>query len=88
MRVESTAKIAEIEEAEKLKMKQKVERILAHHPSCFINRQLIYNYPEQLFAQAGVMAIEHADFEGGTFNVVVISDIFISCSTLYVATLE
>lgn len=27
-------------------------------------RQLIYNYPEQLFAQAGVMAIEHADFAG------------------------
>ena len=30
---------------------------------CFV-RQLIYNYPEQLFADAGVMAIEHADFEG------------------------
>jgi len=28
------------------------------------HRQLIYNYPEQLFADAGVMAIEHADFEG------------------------
>ena len=27
-------------------------------------RQLIYNYPEQLFADAGVTAIEHADFEG------------------------
>ena len=27
-------------------------------------RQLIYNYPEQLFADKGVMAIEHADFEG------------------------
>ena len=27
-------------------------------------RQLIYNYPEQLFADAGLMAIEHADFEG------------------------
>ena len=27
-------------------------------------RQLIYNYPEQLFADAGVMAIEHANFEG------------------------
>ena len=31
--------------------------------TCFF-RQLIYNYPEQLFADAGVMAIEHADFEG------------------------
>ena len=28
------------------------------------HRQLIYNYPEQLFADKGVMAIEHADFEG------------------------
>lgn len=27
-------------------------------------RQLIYNYPEQLFADSGVMAIEHADFDG------------------------
>lgn len=27
-------------------------------------RQLIYNYPEQLFGAAGVMAIEHADFAG------------------------
>ena len=41
-----------------------VDRILAHNISCFINRQLIYNFPEQLFADAGVMAIEHADFEG------------------------
>lgn len=30
----------------------------------YVSRQLIYNYPEQLFADAGVMAIEHADFEG------------------------
>jgi len=29
-----------------------------------VYRQLIYNYPEQLFSDAGVMAIEHADFEG------------------------
>lgn len=29
-----------------------------------IFRQLIYNYPEQLFADAGIMAIEHADFDG------------------------
>lgn len=64
VRVDSTAKIAEIEEAEKQKMKTKVDKILKHDISCFINRQLIYNYPEQLFAQNGVMAIEHADFEG------------------------
>merc|ERR1719376_419680 len=62
--VESTAKIAEIELAEKEKMKAKVENILKHNINVFINRQLIYNYPEQLFADAGVMAIEHADFDG------------------------
>ena len=98
VRVDSTAKVAEIELAEKEKMKEKVDRILKHGINCFINRyththththtaaytlrffsflwkttklplfvcyrQLIYNYPEQLFAQAGVMAIEHADFAG------------------------
>ncbi|PWA14722.1 hypothetical protein CCH79_00019609, partial [Gambusia affinis] len=64
VRVDSTAKVAEIEQAEKQKMKEKVDRILKHGINCFINRQLIYNYPEQLFAQAGVMAIEHADFAG------------------------
>ena len=26
--------------------------------------QLIYNYPEQLFGDAGIMSIEHADFDG------------------------
>lgn len=38
--------------------------ILKHDINVFINRQLIYNYPEQLFSDAGVMAIEHADFDG------------------------
>uniref|UniRef100_A0A665TLJ9 T-complex protein 1 subunit beta n=1 Tax=Echeneis naucrates TaxID=173247 RepID=A0A665TLJ9_ECHNA len=64
VRVDSMAKVADIELAEKEKMKEKVDRILKHGINCFINRQLIYNYPEQLFAQAGVMAIEHADFAG------------------------
>lgn len=62
--VDSTAKVAQIELAEKEKMKGKVDKILSHGINVFINRQLIYNYPEQLFADAGVMAIEHADFEG------------------------
>ena len=64
VRADGFEKVAEIEDAEKLKMKRKVEKIVAHGPNVFINRQLIYNYPEQLFADAGVMAIEHADFEG------------------------
>ncbi|VDP09326.1 unnamed protein product, partial [Soboliphyme baturini] len=64
VRVDSVAKVAEMELAEKEKMKDKVNKILSHNINVFINRQLIYNYPEQLFADAGVMAIEHADFEG------------------------
>lgn len=64
VKVDSMAKIADLELAEKEKMKDKVNKILGHNCNVFINRQLIYNYPEQLFADAGVMAIEHADFDG------------------------
>lgn len=64
VRVDSIAKVAELELAEKEKMKDKVSKILNYKCNVFINRQLIYNYPEQLFADAGVMAIEHADFDG------------------------
>jgi len=64
VKVDSMAKVAEIEEAEREKMKRKIDRILAHKPDVFINRQLIYDYPEQLLADAGVMVIEHADFDG------------------------
>ncbi|RPB24863.1 T-complex protein 1 subunit beta [Terfezia boudieri ATCC MYA-4762] len=64
VRVEGTSKLAELEKAEKEKMKAKVEKIKAHGINCFVNRQLIYNYPEQLFAEAGIMSIEHADFDG------------------------
>lgn len=45
-------------------MKAKVAKIASHGINCFVNRQLVYNYPESLFAQHGVMVIEHADFEG------------------------
>jgi T-complex protein 1 subunit beta len=64
VKVGSTGKLAELEKAEKDKMKAKVEKIKAHGINCFINRQLIYNWPEQLFADAGIMSIEHADFDG------------------------
>ena len=64
VRVDSIAKVAEIEEAEKAKMRAKVAKILRHKPDVFISRQLIYNYPEQLLTDAGVSSIEHADFEG------------------------
>jgi T-complex protein 1 subunit beta len=45
-------------------MKAKVASIAAHGINVFVNRQLVYNYPESLFAEAGIMCIEHADFEG------------------------
>ena len=53
VRVDSMAKVADIEAAEKGKMKEKCEKIIGHGINCFINRQLIYNYPEELFADAG-----------------------------------
>ncbi|KAL5488422.1 CCT2 [Sanghuangporus weigelae] len=64
VKVDSTGKLAELERAEREKMKDKVKAIAAHGINCFINRQLIYNYPESLLAEHGIMTIEHADFEG------------------------
>jgi len=64
VKVSSMDKVAEIEAAEKEKMRKKCEKIIGHGINCFINRQLIYNFPESIFAANGVMAIEHADFDG------------------------
>merc|ERR1711994_27226 len=64
VKVDAVSQIADLEVAEKEKMKDKVDLICAHDMNVFINRQLIYNYPEQLFADKGIMAIEHADFDG------------------------
>lgn len=64
VRVDSMMKVAEIEEAEKEKMRNKCKKIIDHGITCFINRQLIYNFPEQIFTEAGVVSIEHADFDG------------------------
>ena len=64
VRVDSVSQLAEVEASEKEKMRAKCMKIIQHNVSCFINRQLIYNYPEEIFAQHGIMAIEHADFEG------------------------
>ncbi|KAF9169103.1 T-complex protein 1 subunit beta [Mortierella sp. AD011] len=64
IRVEGTSKLEELERAEREKMRSKVEKIKDHGITCFVNRQLIYNWPEQLFADAGIMSIEHADFDG------------------------
>ncbi|KAH9853331.1 chaperonin Cpn60/TCP-1 family [Lenzites betulinus] len=64
IKVDGTGKLAELERAEKEKMKTKVDAIAAHGINCFVNRQLIYNYPEGLLSDKGIMTIEHADFEG------------------------
>ena len=64
VRVDSLAKVSAIEDAEKDKMRNKCKKILDHGINVFINRQLIYNFPEQIFTSAGIMSIEHADFEG------------------------
>lgn len=61
---ESPEQVALIEKAERDRMIAKCKKILNHGLNVFINRQLIYNLPEQFFADNGVMAIEHADFEG------------------------
>jgi len=64
VKVESMEKVAEIEVAEKEKMREKVDKIKKFEPTVFINRQLIYDYPEQLLSDKGIMVIEHADFDG------------------------
>ena len=63
-KVDSTAKLAELEKAERAKMHSKVEKIKQFNANVFINRQLIYDYPEQLMADSGINTIEHADFDG------------------------
>lgn len=64
VKVDSIEKVAEIEAAEREKMRRKVDKILSYGPNVFINRQLIYDYPESLMVEKGVMVIEHADFDG------------------------
>ena len=48
VRTNDIKSLAEIEQAEKDKMKEKVEKICKYDMNVFINRQLIYNYPEQV----------------------------------------
>lgn len=60
VKTDSLERVAEIEQAEKAKMKAKCEKIIAQGINVFINRQLIYNYPEEIFTDAGIVSIEHA----------------------------
>ncbi|KAM9975395.1 hypothetical protein ACTFIW_010423 [Dictyostelium discoideum] len=62
--VDSMTELSKMEDAEKEKMLNKCKKIVDHGINCFVNRQLVYNLPEQYFAEHGVMSIEHADFDG------------------------
>lgn len=63
-KVDSTSKLAQLEKAERDKMASKINKISKFGINTFINRQLIYDYPEQLFTDMNINSIEHADFEG------------------------
>lgn len=63
-KVDSTSKLAQLERAEREKMRTKITKISKFGINTFINRQLIYDYPEQLFTDLSINSIEHADFEG------------------------
>eukprot|EP00915_Cephaloidophora_sp_WS-2016_P003437 GHVH01004603.1.p1 GENE.GHVH01004603.1~~GHVH01004603.1.p1 ORF type:complete len:539 (+),score=72.28 GHVH01004603.1:50-1666(+) len=64
VRVESFSQVKEIEDAEKLKMSNKVASMCATGCNVTINRQLIYDFPNQCFRKHKVLPIEHADFDG------------------------
>ena len=64
MRVESSEALAALERAEREKMRLKIESMKAMKINCLVNRQLIYSWPAQLLADAGIAVIEHADFDG------------------------
>nr|ACU45317.1 rho chaperonin-containing TCP-1 [Rhodomonas sp. CCMP768] len=64
LKTSSVEMVADVETAERERMREKCRKIAAHGINCFINRQLIYNLPEEYFTEHGISSIEHADFEG------------------------
>ncbi|KAF9763592.1 T-complex protein 1 subunit beta [Nosema granulosis] len=62
--VNTVSDLAEMETIEHNKMKAKIDSICSKPFDCFINRQLIYDYPMQLLKLKSVQPIEHADFDG------------------------
>jgi T-complex protein 1 subunit beta len=61
---DSPEQLARIEATERAKMLAKCEKIANHKPTIFVNRQLIYNLPEEYFTSHGINSVEHADFAG------------------------
>ncbi len=49
VRVDAMSKVADIEAAEKTKMKNKVGQIIERGINCFVNCQLIYNTQKSWF---------------------------------------
>lgn len=66
VKVESIDELIKIEEAEKDRMREKVDLITQeeYEIDVFINRQIMYDHYLQLFKEKGIVAIEHADFDG------------------------
>lgn len=64
--VRSVSELSQIEDAERQRMQEKVEKIVGAENGIdvFVNRQIIYDYFLQLFREKNVVAVEHADFEG------------------------
>lgn len=61
---DSPDQLAKIEDAERKKMIEKCEKIKNYNPNVFVNRQLIYNLPEEYFTSHNINSVEHADFAG------------------------
>lgn len=61
---DSPDQLALIEKAERDKMIAKCQKIASYKPDIFVNRQLIYNLPEQFFTEHNINSVEHADFAG------------------------
>lgn len=62
--VDSVKELANIENAEKEQMISKIDAISKIPFDLFVNRQIIYDYPNQLLENKGIKVIEHADFDG------------------------
>ncbi|KRH93625.1 T complex protein 1 subunit beta [Pseudoloma neurophilia] len=62
--VSSVDELCKIEEAERDRMKKKVDLITKENIDIFINRQIIYEYYFKLFREKNVIAIENVQFEG------------------------
>ena len=52
-----------IKRAVKEEMRENVQKIIAHAINCFVNKQLTYNFLEELHVDTSIIASGHADFD-------------------------